>query len=158
MAPAANIIALKALGADGKGTISRIIMAIDYAISVKNVQHRVINMSLGAGVYAESYNTDPLTIAAKRAFDAGIVVVAAAGNMGKAANGQPQETATISADALQVAHRRRFEHRGHRRSAEDDKIMSLAWAVDDRLRRQTRSRRTRHRCGVALGQEQPDVG
>ena len=50
---------------------------------------RVINMSLGAGVF-ESYNTDPLTLAAKRAVDAGIVVVAAAGNIGKAANGQPQ--------------------------------------------------------------------
>ncbi len=40
-------------------------------------------MSLGAGVF-ESYNTDPLTLAAKRAVDAGIVVVAAAGNIGKA--------------------------------------------------------------------------
>ena len=29
---------------------------------------RVINMSLGAGVF-ESYNTDPLTLAAKRAVD-----------------------------------------------------------------------------------------
>ena len=46
-------------------------------------------MSLGAGVF-ESYHTDPLTPAAKRAVDAGIVVVAAAGNMGKALNGQPQ--------------------------------------------------------------------
>ena len=46
-------------------------------------------MSLGAGVF-ESYTTDPLTLAAKRAVDAGIVVVAAAGNMGKASNGLPQ--------------------------------------------------------------------
>ena len=38
----------------------------------------------------ETYHTDPLTLAAKRAVEAGIVVVAAAGNMGKAANGQPQ--------------------------------------------------------------------
>ncbi len=49
---------------------------------------RVVNMSLGAGVF-ESYTADPLTLAAKRAVDAGIVVVAAAGNMGKAADGQP---------------------------------------------------------------------
>jgi serine protease AprX len=90
IAPKANIIALKALGENGRSTISRIIAAIDYAVSVKNIYNiRVINMSLGAGVY-ESYNTDPLTIAAKRAVEAGIVVVAAAGNMGRAANGQPQ--------------------------------------------------------------------
>jgi hypothetical protein len=46
-------------------------------------------MSLGAGVF-ESYNTDPLTLAAKKAVDAGIVVVAAAGNMGKSNDGRPQ--------------------------------------------------------------------
>ena len=50
---------------------------------------RVVNMSLGAGVF-ESYNTDPLTLAAKRAVDAGIVVVAAAGNIGLNASGDPQ--------------------------------------------------------------------
>ena len=38
----------------------------------------------------ESYNTDPLTLAAKRAVEAGIVVVAAAGNLGRNAQGQPQ--------------------------------------------------------------------
>ena len=96
--PGANIIALKALNANGAGRISDIIAAIDYAVSVKNTYNiRVINLSLGAGVY-ESYRTDPLTLAAKRAVDAGIVVVAAAGNMGRAANGQPQYGA-ISAPA-----------------------------------------------------------
>ena len=38
----------------------------------------------------ESYWTDPLTLAAKRVVDAGIVVVAAAGNFGKNAAGQLQ--------------------------------------------------------------------
>ena len=90
IAPGANIIALKALDGEGKGRISYIIAALDWAIANRTAYNiRVINMSLGAGVY-ESYNTDPLTLAAKRAVDAGIVVVAAAGNMGKAANGQPQ--------------------------------------------------------------------
>ncbi|MBY0497471.1 MAG: S8 family serine peptidase [Cyanobacteria bacterium] len=90
IAPGAHIIALKALNGQGNGTISNIIAAIDYAVANKDALNiRVINLSLGAAVY-ESYNTDPLTLAAKRAVDAGIVVVAAAGNLGKAANGQPQ--------------------------------------------------------------------
>lgn len=90
MAPGANIIALKALDGNGHGTISGIIAALDYAVAHKDeLNIRVINMSLGAGVY-ESYETDPLTLAAKRAVDAGIVVVAAAGNLGKAADGLPQ--------------------------------------------------------------------
>ena len=90
IAPKANIISLKALDSVGRGKISYIIAALDWAVT-NRVQYniRVINMSLGAGVF-ESYNTDPLTLAAKRAVDAGIVVVAAAGNMGKAVNGQPQ--------------------------------------------------------------------
>ena len=87
VAPNANIISLKALDGQGRGRISHIIAALDWAVTNKTQYNiRVINMSLGAGVF-ESYNTDPLTLAAKRAVDAGIVVVAAAGNMGKAANG-----------------------------------------------------------------------
>jgi serine protease AprX len=90
IAPKASIIALKALDGDGRGRISNIIAALDWAVTNRvKYNIRVINMSLGAGVF-ESYNTDPLTLAAKRAVDAGIVVVAAAGNMGKAADGKPQ--------------------------------------------------------------------
>ncbi len=90
IAPGAHIIALKALDGEGHSTISTIIEAIDYAVANKDKFNiRVINMSLGAAV-VESYNTDPLTLAARRAVDAGIVVVAAAGNLGKAADGQPQ--------------------------------------------------------------------
>ena len=90
VAPGASIVALKALDSQGKGKISNIIAALDWILANRAQYNiRVVNMSLGAGVY-ESYHTDPLTLAAKRAVDAGIVVVAAAGNMGKALNGQPQ--------------------------------------------------------------------
>ena len=96
IAPGANIISLKALDGQGHGTISNIIAAIDYAVTNKDAFNiRVMNLSLGAGIH-ESYNTDPLTLAAKRAVDAGIVVVAAAGNLGKAANGQPQYGAIMA--------------------------------------------------------------
>ena len=90
IAPGASIVALKALDNEGKGRISNIIAALDWVVTNRAQYNiRVVNMSLGAGVF-ESYHTDPLTLAAKRAVDAGIVVVAAAGNMGKALNGQPQ--------------------------------------------------------------------
>ena len=98
VAPNANIVALKALDGEGKGKISDIIAALDWAVANRQQYNiRIINMSLGAGVF-ESYSTDPLTLAAKRAVDAGIVVVASAGNRGKAADGGPQYGA-ISAPA-----------------------------------------------------------
>jgi hypothetical protein len=49
----------------------------------------VINLSVATGVY-ESYDVDPLTVAAQRAVNAGIVVVAAAGNNGRSPTGSTQ--------------------------------------------------------------------
>jgi subtilisin family serine protease len=90
IAPGAHLVSLKALDANGSGSISNVIAAIDYAIANKAQYNiRILNLSLSAGVF-ESYNTDPLTLSAKRAVEAGIVVVASAGNRGKAGNGSPQ--------------------------------------------------------------------
>jgi len=89
IAPAAHIVALKVLDGSGAGRISNVIAAFGDVLANKDAQHiRVVNVSLGAAVY-ESYNTDLLTIAAKRLVDAGVVVVAAAGNRGVNA-GNPQ--------------------------------------------------------------------
>jgi serine protease AprX len=83
IAPGAHLVALKVLDDDGFGFVSNVIDAIDYAVANKSALGiRVINLSVGAGVY-ESYDTDPLAQAAKRAVDAGIVVVASAGNLGQ---------------------------------------------------------------------------
>jgi serine protease AprX len=90
MAPGASLVSLKVLDAFGKGTISNIIAALDWIVTNgKTYNVRVVNMSVGAGVY-ESYWTDPLTLATKKVTDTGITVVAAAGNMGKNAAGQLQ--------------------------------------------------------------------
>jgi serine protease AprX len=90
IAPGAHLIVLKALDSSGNGYTSTVIAAIDYAIAHRAAYNiRVINLSVAAGVY-ESYLKDPLTLAAKRAVDAGIVVVAAAGNNGRRANGEPE--------------------------------------------------------------------
>jgi serine protease AprX len=90
IAPGANLVVLKVLDAAGDGHISDVIAAIDHAIGQRDrFNIRIINLSVAAGVY-ESYRTDPLTLAAKRATDAGIIVVTAAGNHGRGSRGQLQ--------------------------------------------------------------------
>lgn len=83
VAPGANLINLRVLDKDGKGTDANVIAAIDRAIALKNTYNiRVINLSLGRMV-KESYKLDPLCQAVERAWNAGIVVVVAAGNNGR---------------------------------------------------------------------------
>ncbi len=90
IAPAANVVALKVLDANGAGTISNIIAALDWVLTNHATYNiRVVNLSVGASIN-ESYWTDPLTLAAKRVVDAGVVVVAAAGNVGQNDAGEVQ--------------------------------------------------------------------
>jgi serine protease AprX len=88
IAGGARIINLRVLGDDGSGVASDVIEAIDWAIENRRVYDiRVINLSLGAPV-TQPYRDDPLCEAVERAVAAGIVVVAAAGNYGQAADGR----------------------------------------------------------------------
>ena len=88
VAPGARLVVLKALDGAGEGYISSVIAALDYAIAHQaKFNIRVINLSVASGVF-ESFTTDPLALAAKRAVDAGIVVVTAAGNFGRGPKGQ----------------------------------------------------------------------
>jgi serine protease AprX len=90
IAPGVSLLVEKVLDETGQGYISNVIAAIDYAIANRDALGiRIINLSVAASV-AESYMNDPLALAAKRAADAGIVVVTAAGNQGTTAAGQPQ--------------------------------------------------------------------
>jgi serine protease AprX len=83
IAPAADLVSLKVLDANGGGYISNVIAALDWVVANHDTYNiRVVNLSVGAAV-TESYLTDPLTLAAKRVIDAGVVVVTAAGNLGK---------------------------------------------------------------------------
>jgi subtilisin family serine protease len=89
IAPGANIINVRVLGPQGQGAISDALAGIDWCITNKDLYNiRVLNMSFGAITF-DSYVNDPLCQAARRAFDAGIVVCAAAGNLGKDENGTP---------------------------------------------------------------------
>jgi serine protease AprX len=90
MAPDAHIVSLKVLDGNGRGVISNVISALEFVVVNKSAYNiRVANLSVGAGVY-QSFNNDPLTLAAKRAVEAGVVVVTAAGNLGRNANGETQ--------------------------------------------------------------------
>ncbi|HYO90818.1 MAG TPA: S8 family serine peptidase, partial [Pyrinomonadaceae bacterium] len=80
IAPNANLINLRVLGAQGNGTTSGLLSAIDWVLSNKaNYNIRIVNMSLGTAA-VDSYKNDPLCQAVRRMVDAGIVVAAAAGN------------------------------------------------------------------------------
>ena len=85
IAPGAKIINLRVLDDNGRGTTSSVIAALDWCIANRNTNGyniRVINLSLGTPA-RDSYRTDPLCLAVRRATDAGLVVVASAGNYGK---------------------------------------------------------------------------
>jgi serine protease AprX len=83
VAPTVNLIDLRALDANGSGSDSNVIAAIQQAIALKDTYNiRVINLSLGRGIPV-SYTQDPLCQAVEAAWQSGIVVVVAAGNYGR---------------------------------------------------------------------------
>jgi len=83
IAPSVQIVNLRVLDQNGSATDSTVIAAISQAINLKSKYNiRVINLSLGRGVF-ESYKLDPLCQAAEKAWKSGIVVVVAAGNNGR---------------------------------------------------------------------------
>lgn len=101
IAPNANIINLRVLNAQGVGSVSALLAALNWIlapadptmpVSSGNPRNkdkyniRIVNMSLGAPAVS-SYMNDPVCRAARALVDAGIVVVAAAGNNGKDAMG-----------------------------------------------------------------------
>ena len=86
IAPRANLISVKASDDAGNATILDAIYGLQFAVEHKDQFNiRVANLSLSSTV-AESYRTDPLDAAVEAAYFSGIVVVAAAGNRGAAAD------------------------------------------------------------------------
>ncbi len=83
IAPGVQIVNLRVLDANGSATDSSVIAALNQAVALKSQYNiRVINLSLGRGVF-ETYKLDPLCQAVEKAWKSGIVVVVAAGNNGR---------------------------------------------------------------------------
>jgi serine protease AprX len=86
IAPKANLISVKVSDDDGDTTVLDVIYGLQFVVDHKDqLGIRVVNLSLTSTV-AESYLTDPLDAAVEAAWFAGIVVVAASGNDGTAAD------------------------------------------------------------------------
>jgi serine protease AprX len=82
IAPDANLINVKVVGADGVGHTSDLIRGIDWAVQNRaRYNIRVLNISATAST-PSSYLTNALDAAVERAWFSGIVVVVAAGNSG----------------------------------------------------------------------------
>ena len=83
VASRSKLIELKVLDAGGRGQTSTVIAAIEFVVANKDTLGiDVINLSLGHPIF-ETVQTDPLVQAVEAATRAGIVVVVAAGNVGR---------------------------------------------------------------------------
>ena len=97
IAPNVKLINLRVLDNNGNGTDSNVIAAIQAAIKLKSQYNiRVINLSLGRPI-SVSYVNDPLCQAVAQAWNAGIIVVVAAGNNGRDNSEGTNGYATIGA-------------------------------------------------------------
>jgi serine protease AprX len=82
VAPNAALVGIKAFDTEGKATYADVIRGIDWALQIKDqINLRVLNMSF-SGPARSFYWDDPLNQAVMKAWQAGIVVVASAGNTG----------------------------------------------------------------------------
>lgn len=84
VAPGARIVSVKVGAADGSVAVSQVVAAVDWVVQHRHddgLDIRVLNLSYGSEP-SQPYETDPLAQAVERAWQAGIVVVASAGNSG----------------------------------------------------------------------------
>ncbi len=82
IAPNAAHVGIKAFDAEGKATYADVIRGMDWALQVKDqINLRVLNMSF-SGPVRSHYWEDPLNQAVMKLWQAGVVVVASAGNSG----------------------------------------------------------------------------
>ena len=86
IAPQANLVSVRVLDANGGSTVSTVIAGLQWVVQHQNDNKaapiRVVNLSLGHPV-SESCTTDPICQAVEAVYQAGMVVVCAAGNEGR---------------------------------------------------------------------------
>ena len=89
VAPGARLVNVKAADAEGITSLTRLLLALDWTVRnrrANGLDVRVITLAVGADNYY-GYEREPLAWAVEQAWQAGVVVVAAAGNDGNSGRG-----------------------------------------------------------------------
>ncbi|HYH90560.1 MAG TPA: S8 family serine peptidase [Solirubrobacteraceae bacterium] len=89
VAPGARLVNVKAADAEGITSLTRLLLALDWTVRnrrANGLDVRVITLAVGADNHY-GYEREPLAWAVEQAWQAGIVVVAAAGNDGNSGRG-----------------------------------------------------------------------
>ena len=89
VAPGARLVNVKAANAEGITSLTRLLVAIDWTVRnrrANGLDVRVITLAVGAD-NDYGYEREPLAWAVEQAWQAGVVVVAAAGNDGSSGHG-----------------------------------------------------------------------
>jgi len=89
VAPGARLVNVKAANAEGITSLTRLLLAIDWTVRnrrANGLDVRVITLAVGAD-NDYGYQREPLAWAVEQAWQAGVVVVAAAGNDGNSGRG-----------------------------------------------------------------------
>jgi serine protease AprX len=84
MAPGARVISVKVAGAAGATNVVKILQGLDWVYTNRNAggrNIRVVNLSVGLAAMP-NYVNDPLSTAVEKLWNNGVIVVAAAGNIG----------------------------------------------------------------------------
>ena len=82
VAPEAKVLSVKIAGASGAADVSTLLAAIQWVVSYKDTYNiKVLNLSLGTNS-TQTYRSDPMNFAVEQAWEAGIVVVVSASNLG----------------------------------------------------------------------------
>jgi len=82
VAPEAKVLSVKIAGSNGASDVSTLLAAIQWVVSFKSTYNiKVMNLSLGTNS-SQTYRSDPMNYAVEKAWDAGIVVVVSASNLG----------------------------------------------------------------------------
>lgn len=81
-APGATVLSVKVGSADGAADVSQILTAIQWIVSFKDQYSTRVLITSYVNDSTQSATVDPLAFAMQRARDAGLVVIAASGNLG----------------------------------------------------------------------------